>query len=71
MEQNRQVSLKQSKIPIGRKNGHLVVRRYRANEKIGIRSLDSLAATKVEEFGGILEIAGRKFKIYEWSQVIA
>ena len=45
MERDWQVELKQSEIPIRRKNWGLVACRYGANEKIGIRSLNTLAAT--------------------------
>jgi hypothetical protein len=71
VEENRQVGLKQPEITIRGKYGDLVPRRNGADEKVGIRSLDSITATQVEEFSRGLVIAGCHFKIGKCSQVIA
>jgi hypothetical protein len=71
VEGNRQVGLKLSEIVIRGEYGDLVPRRYGADEKVGIRTLDSIAETQVEEFSSSLVIACGYFKIGKCPQVIA
>ena len=65
------MGLKQHKIPIRGEDGDFVARRHGADEKVGIRTLDALAATEVEEFSCSLVITGCQFQIGKGPQVVA
>jgi hypothetical protein len=71
MEDNRQVGLKQRTPPIRGEYGDFVASRYGADEKVGIRSLDPLATTEIEEFSRRLVITDGQFHIGKGPQVVA
>jgi hypothetical protein len=65
------LGLKKRKIPIRCEDGELLPRRDGAEEKVGVRSLDLLAATEIEEFSRRLVITGGHFQIGKSPQMIA
>jgi hypothetical protein len=71
MELNRKVLLEESEVRICGKNGHLVLHRYRTDEKVGVGALNPFAATEIMELGGGFEISGRQLEIGKRTEMIA
>lgn len=71
MKGNRQVVLISLEITIRGEDGDIVSRRYGADDKVGIRALNPVAATEIEESSGGFVIAGCYLKIGKCPQMFA
>lgn len=58
-------------IGIGCEYGNVASHRYRAKQKIGIRSLNPLLPAAIEKGGGFLEVSRLKLDIGKGAQFIA
>lgn len=70
MQDNRQILPVPEEIGIGSEDGQLTSLCRGADQEIGIRTLNPMAATDVEAFGRSLIVIGCQFQVFECPQRI-